>query len=145
MRYLFILLLFTTISIHAQQIDTATITQASKLTGLNFTTAEKDSMIDGLKENLWLYEKMHQQAIPNNLPYPFTFNPAPPGFTIPVKQAAIDWHIPVNVSVPQNKASLAFYSVLQLASLTKNKKITSVELTQFFLDRLKNGGIRWNV
>jgi hypothetical protein len=42
--------------------------------------------------------------------------------------------------VPANKNELAFYSIIQLASLLKNKKITSVELTKFFIDRLKKWG-----
>lgn len=139
MRYLLVLLLLTT-ALHAQQIDTNTVTSAAQLIGLNFTTAEKDSMLDGLKDNLGNYEKMHRQSIPNSLAYPFTFNPAPADFTIPVKQAAVTWNTPANVSLPQHKNDLAFYSVMQLASLIKNKKISSVELTQFFLNRLKKWG-----
>jgi hypothetical protein len=46
----------------------------------------------------------------------------------------------MNVVVPKDKNELAFYSITQLASLIKNKKITSVELTTFFLNRLKKWG-----
>jgi Asp-tRNA(Asn)/Glu-tRNA(Gln) amidotransferase A subunit family amidase len=42
--------------------------------------------------------------------------------------------------MPANRNELAFYSIMQLASLVKNKKITSVELTKFFIDRLKKWG-----
>ncbi|MEO9660847.1 MAG: amidase, partial [Maribacter dokdonensis] len=41
------------------------------------------------------------------------------------------------IDIPENKADLAFYSIPQLASLIKNKKISSLELTQFFVERLK--------
>jgi Asp-tRNA(Asn)/Glu-tRNA(Gln) amidotransferase A subunit family amidase len=44
------------------------------------------------------------------------------------------------VALPANKNELAFYSLLQLASLVKNKKISSVELTTFFLNRLRKWG-----
>src|SRR6266540_1479824 len=107
MRYWLILFLFTT-TLHAQQIDTTTVTNAAQLIGLDFTPAEKDSMIDGLKENRGHYEKMHRLNTPNNLAYPFTFNPAPPGYPIPVKQIAINWNIPANISLPQRKTDLAF-------------------------------------
>ncbi|MCW3089695.1 MAG: amidase [Ferruginibacter sp.] len=123
-----------------QEIDTNMITAASKLFDLNFTAPEKDSMIDGLKDNVVQYQKMHKLPIPNNLNYPFAFVPAPPGFVIPTKQNLIRWNIPQNVTVPKNKDELAFYSVLQLASLIKNKKISSVALTRFFIDRLKKWG-----
>jgi Asp-tRNA(Asn)/Glu-tRNA(Gln) amidotransferase A subunit family amidase len=140
MRYSLLLFVLFTGTLHAQQIDTNTVTEAAKLAGLHFTSAEKDSMLDGLKENLQNFEKLHQQPIPNSLSYPFAFTPAPPGFVIPTKQLPITWNIPAAVAVPKNKNELAFYSITQLASLIKNKKISSVELTQFFLDRLKKWG-----
>lgn len=140
MRLLLLVFIFLTIRTYAQQIDTATVEQAERLIGLQFTAAEKDSMHDGLKENRVNYDKLHAVPIPNHLAYPFAFQPAPPGCTIDTKQKAITWNIPANVSLPANPNELAFYSVLQLASLIKNKKMTSVELTQFFLNRLKKWG-----
>ena len=140
MRYLFVLLLCCSTFLHAQTIDTGTVSQAAQLAGLDLTAAEKDSMIDGLKDNLRNYKKMHEQPVPNNLAFPFAFNPAPPGFKVPVKQDPVKWNIPANVQLPQNRNELAFYSIPQLASLIKNKKISSVELTTFFLNRLKKWG-----
>ncbi|MFT3825006.1 MAG: amidase [Chitinophagaceae bacterium] len=142
MRYplLLISMLFASNGFAQTAIDTATVSQAERLLDLHFTPSEKDSMLDGLKRNVRTYQKMHQQPIPNSLAYPFAFTPAPPGFTIPVKQEAIDWNLPASVTLPANKNDLAFYSVMQLASLIKSKKISSVELTRFFLDRLKKWG-----
>ena len=133
-----ILLSFLPAGIFAQQaIDTNMIGTAARLFDLTFTTSEKDSMQDGLQENLVQFQKIHRLPIPNSLNYPFGFNPRPVGFVIPTKQQIINWAIPANVAVPKNKDELAFYSVLQLASLIKNKKICSVELTKFFISRLK--------
>lgn len=122
------------------KIDTATIGEAVKLIGLEFTTAEKDSMLDDLRGNVLNYEKMRKLPIPNSLPYPFAFHPAPPGYKIPVAQQKINWNIPVNIALPANKNELAFHSVMELASLIKNRKISSEELTVFFLNRLKKWG-----
>ena len=44
------------------------------------------------------------------------------------------------VALPANRNDLAFYNVTQLAALIKSKKITVVELTRFFIDRLKQHG-----
>jgi hypothetical protein len=49
------------------------------------------------------------------------------------KQLPVKFNIPPGVDMPVNKNDLAFYSIPQLASLIKNKKISSVELTQFLL------------
>lgn len=135
---LFLLLLATAAT--GQTIDTATVSQAQKLNALQFTAAEKDSMIDALTNYRNQYEKLHQLSTPNSLAYPFAFHPEPPGFKIPTKQAPINWSIPANVPLPANRNELAFFSIPQLASLIKNKKISSVELTKFFLDRLKKWG-----
>ena len=129
------------VAVFAQSnIDTNTITAATQLFDLSFTNAEKDSMVDGLKDNAALYQKMHTLPISNSLNNPFGFNPTPVGFVIPTRQEKINWMIPANVNLPKNKSELAFYSVMQLASLIKNKKISSVELTIFFINRLKKWG-----
>jgi Asp-tRNA(Asn)/Glu-tRNA(Gln) amidotransferase A subunit family amidase len=52
----------------------------------------------------------------------------------------VHFNIPANVELPKNSNDLAFYSIPQLASLIKNKKISSEKLTRFYLDRLKKYG-----
>lgn len=140
MRLLLPVLIFAAVCARGQIVDTAAISRAVSLFDLHFTPAEIDSMVDGVKENLQNYQKMHRQPTPNDLPFPFAFNPAPAGLKVPVKQQPVQWNIPNNISLPANKNELAFYSIPQLASLIKNKKISSVELTRFFLDRLKKWG-----
>lgn len=115
------------------------VKDALSLYDLSFTDAEVDSMLDGLKENRDIYYAMHKLYPPNKLAYPFAFNPAI-GKKIPPQKTTISWNIPANVQLPANRNELAFYSVQQLASLVKNKKISSVELTSFFINRLKKWG-----
>ena len=136
----FFLFIFTGGLFAQSIIDTNLISSVAPLFDLQFSHSEKDSMLDGVRDNAALYKKMHALPIANSLNYPFAFNPAPAGFVIPTKQDLINWAIPVNVEMPKNKNELAFYSVLQLASLIKNKKISSVALTTFFINRLKKWG-----
>lgn len=143
MRYTLLLLFSFVISIAYPQTKDDTIRlvqQALKLYDLSFTTAEIDSMLDNTKGRINLYANMHRFYPPNDLPYPFAFHPAPIGTIISTKKEKINWAIPPNVALPANRNELAFYSVTQLASLIKNKRISSVELTRFFLDRLKKWG-----
>ena len=114
--------------------------QAASLYDLNFTGAEADSMMENIVTWKAIYTKMHQQLPKNDLPFPFAFNPAPAGWKVPTRQQKMQWVIPTNVGLPKNRNDLAFYSIMQLASLVKNKKITSVELTRFFIGRLKKWG-----
>lgn len=143
MNRLFTLFLsFTCLIIQAQSRTDSmkVIEQALRLYDLEFTNSEIDSMLDGVKDNTELFRKMHSYYPPNDLAYPFAFQPAPPGFIIPVNQQKINWNIPSNIELPPKRNELAFYSILQLASLIKNKKISSLELTKFFLERLKKWG-----
>lgn len=118
--------------------DTIQLLQkTAALYDLQFNEAEADSMTENIREYNEVYTKMHRTLPANDLPYPFAYQPAPAGFVIPTNQQKINWNIPANVLLPANKADLAFYSIPQLASLIKNKKISSVALTQFFLARLK--------
>ncbi|KIC91418.1 amidase [Flavihumibacter sp. ZG627] len=137
------IILFACISVMpavAQKIDSATISNALIIAGLNFTAAEKDSMADGLKDNLKTYEGLRKQPIPNDLAYPFGFQPALGSGRTTGMQKETTWRIPANTVMPANKEDLAFYSIPQLASLLRAKKISSVELTRFFIGRLKKWG-----
>lgn len=116
------------------------IQQTAALYNLDFTQSEADSMIDNIAAFESIYLKMHKQLPKNDLPYPFAFNPAPIGMKVPTDQQKIFWNIPTNITLPKNRDDLAFYSIMQLASLIKNKKITSVALTKFFIARLKKWG-----
>jgi Asp-tRNA(Asn)/Glu-tRNA(Gln) amidotransferase A subunit family amidase len=143
MRLIFLLsvqLIITSASFAQPTIDTGTISVAAQLIDIQLTAKEKDSMLGNLRAKARLFQRMHQFNLPNNEAYALVFDPAPVGFHVPTKQNAINWNIPKNISVPANRNELAFYSIPQLASLIKNKKISSVELTTFFLDRLKKWG-----
>ena len=122
------------------RIDTSVIAAAEKIIGLAFTTAERDSMQDDLKNSVGIYDKMRTQPIPNDLSYPFSFHPYPKGFTIPRQQNKVSWDLPLNTVLPANTEDWAFLSVAQWAALIKTKKITSEKLTRYFLERLKKWG-----
>jgi Asp-tRNA(Asn)/Glu-tRNA(Gln) amidotransferase A subunit family amidase len=53
------------------------------------------------------------------------------------KQKEIKWVFNKSIKRPSNINDIAFYSINQLGSLLRNKSITSVELTKFFIQRLK--------
>jgi Asp-tRNA(Asn)/Glu-tRNA(Gln) amidotransferase A subunit family amidase len=113
---------------------------AAHLLDLSFTQTEIDSMYDGVKENMLLYRLMHKKTLNNNVPMSLWQSPVLPGMQFNDKQEKINWNIPSKISLPTNLNDLAFYNILQLASLIKNKKISSVELTKFFIDRIRRFG-----
>ncbi|MEO7307390.1 MAG: amidase [Ferruginibacter sp.] len=142
MRFsIFSILLFSGISAYCQ--DTLTIKDipaAERVIGLRFKPAERDSLFDNVKNDVKEYEKMRQFKLDNSVPLSTWQSPVLPGMEFNRKQNLVKWSIPSSIVLPKNKNDLAFYSVLELASLIKNKKISSVELTKFFIDRLKKYG-----
>ena len=116
------------------------IAPSSRLIDLSFTDSEKVMMYPDLKDNLRTYQNMHRQSLDNSVPMSLWQSPILPGMHFNTKQDPIQWNIPANISLPKNKNDLAFFSILQLASLIKNKKISSVELTKFFIDRIRKYG-----
>jgi Asp-tRNA(Asn)/Glu-tRNA(Gln) amidotransferase A subunit family amidase len=144
MRKLFLLFtLLVTLSSIAQQTDTVSrsdIKTAGKLFSIQFTDAEVDSMYFYIRNRNQQYNRRYQLKLENSVPMSLWQSPVLPGMQFETIQKKVKWELPKNVSLPTNKNDLAFYSVLQLAALIKNKKITSVELTQFFLDRIKKWG-----
>lgn len=139
MRKIF-LAFFVLICLNSFAQDTITKTDlptAAKIFDVAFTPSEIDSMHGNVKEINETVKKMHTYTLDNSVPMSLWQNPVLPGMKLNDKQEPLDWRIPANVSMPQNKTELAFYSILQLASLIKNKKISSIELTKFFIERLK--------
>src|SRR5699024_5851145 len=100
----------------------------------------KDSMITGLKINRRRYELLDSLTLNNAVPPAFIFDPVPPGKTFNRKQIPIHWNIPEDISLPKNRTSLSYYTIKQLASLIEQRKISCVDLTKFFLNRLATYG-----
>jgi Asp-tRNA(Asn)/Glu-tRNA(Gln) amidotransferase A subunit family amidase len=83
---------------------------------------------------------MHRLPLANSVPLSMWQTPVVPGMHFNTVQKPIPWKLDNTVQLPTNKNDLAFYTLEQLASLIKNKKISSLALTQFFIDRIKKWG-----
>jgi len=112
---------------------------SAKIFDMRFTQKEIDTLYSDVLDNVLNYQAMHKLSLNNSVPLSLWQNPVVPGMTFNTIQKPIIWN-KVNASLPANKNDLAFYSIEQLAFLLKNKKISSVELTQFFIDRIKKWG-----
>ena len=113
------------------------VVRSQKLVGLDFDKKYIDTLYPYLKSNKEGFDSLRKYTLDNDVFPAIQFNPLPLNFT-PKPQAGFpDWEIPENVQLPEKEADLAFYSIPQLASLIKNKKISSLKLTEFFIERLK--------
>lgn len=110
---------------------------SEKLIGLDFSKKDIDTLYPYLERNLSGFDSLRKYPLENDVFPAVRFDPVPFGFTMPEQLDGNDWNIPDYVEIPERFDDLAFYTIPQLASLIKHQKITSTELTQFFLARLK--------
>ncbi len=109
---------------------------AETLFDLDFTNQERDSLMDGIIENIEKYKAIHAFDLPNSVAPALIFSPVPLSYTAPDAEVPTDFNLPADVNLPENREELCFYSVAELSVLIKNRKITSEELTKLYLDRL---------
>ena len=113
---------------------------AEQLYDLSFTPAKRDSILSGLEDHLRIYRYLHEHYLRNDIPMSLGFDPLIPGTPYERQQKSITWNIPSGTVLPSDPNDLAFSSIPELASLLKRKKISSVQLTQLYLQRLKRFG-----
>ncbi len=101
--------------------------------GLDTTEAERELMVDGVRDHLDDYAALRARRIPNSLPPAVTFAPlgSPPPAAADVPMSLPD------VSRPDDLEDLAFWSVRQLAALVKSRQVSCLELTNLALTRLE--------
>jgi Asp-tRNA(Asn)/Glu-tRNA(Gln) amidotransferase A subunit family amidase len=116
------------------------VVAAEKIIGLEFSDAKRDSMLDGLKDQLDNFQNIRKVALPNNVPPAILFNLIPVGMKFEKERRPFKMSSVGKVDVTPNIEDMAFYSVGQLARLIKTKKVTSEELTKMYLARLKKYG-----
>ena len=120
-----------------QSITKENIENAEKIIGLEFTDTERDSMLSNLDSQFVNYKHIREIDL-NNIVLPaILFNPIPIGFDFPNEQKPLKFSDYSNTKTPGDINDLAFYTIGQLAELIRTKKVTSTELTKFFLERLK--------
>lgn len=128
---------FVTVKLERSPITAEIVTQAEKMIGFNFSTVQKDSMLDQLNYQAQVYEELRKLKLPNSVVPSLNFNPIPIGFEPQDKTNGFVLAKAPIVKLPADKNDLAFYTIRQLAELLRTKQITAVELTRFYIDRLK--------
>ncbi|MFZ9878511.1 MAG: hypothetical protein ACO3EG_08240, partial [Chitinophagaceae bacterium] len=131
-----VLLLCSFVATAQDTITKQSIQHAATLWDVKFSEKEVDMMLPDLKDNQADYKKMHGLVLDNAIGMSLSQRLNPDN-TI---QQKIQWSFNPSIKLPANKNDLAFYTINQLGSLLRNKSITSVELTKFFLSRIKKFG-----
>src|SRR6185369_4359815 len=113
--------------------------QAEKLIGIELTDAQEAMALGGVTRNLESYETVRKIDIPLDTEPAIAFHPVHARKELYVAKTKFRFG---KVEAPQFKSveDLAFATVPQLAELLRTRRISSTELTQMYLARLKKFG-----
>ena len=139
-RYIFFFLLFLILSCSSEK---SKLNQDAigmeNLAGLQFTQSERDTMLQTLAVLRGKYDTLRTVELPNSIPVPLYFDPRIPGQDIPKgRESYLFQEFPTRR--PENIEDCAFYTIGQLAHLLRTQQVTSLELTEMYLERLKRYG-----
>jgi Asp-tRNA(Asn)/Glu-tRNA(Gln) amidotransferase A subunit family amidase len=112
------------------------IDAAAELAGITVTPEQAKLMLDGLNQQRDAYSAIRKLHLPNSVAPAFIFDPLPPGVSVNTDQRAPVYSHAV-ANMPKNLEDVAFYNVSELADLIRRRKVSSVDLTQMYIARLK--------
>src|SRR5262245_37015223 len=112
------------------------ISRAANIASVHIDDTDQELMFEGLRRQLKAYDDIHKLQLANQVPPALIFDPVLPGMKFdtvrkPVRMSAVGVH------KPEKLEDAAFYSVRQLAELLRSQKVSSVALTEMYLERLK--------
>jgi len=110
---------------------------AAALAGVQLTAAQKSMMLEGLADQRSGYAAIRALNIPNSVAPAFIFDPLPAGTKVDVERKKPRWSDIPSIAAPTSIEDLAFTPVRELAELVRTRKVTSLALTQMYLERLK--------
>jgi len=96
-----------------------------------------DTMYQYLLRNRSGYDSLRAHSLPIETFPALLFNPHPRGFEVPEGSDEVSIPLPKNIERPLTEEALAYSSITQLAGLLRSGQLTSLELTQLYIDRLK--------
>ena len=116
------------------------IDSAASIADVSIADDYKQMMLDTLNQQAKGYEDIYALKIPNSVAPALIFDPVLPGMKFETQRRSMRISKAPGVassSVPGNLNKLAFASVRELAELVRTKKVSSVALTEMYLERLK--------
>jgi Asp-tRNA(Asn)/Glu-tRNA(Gln) amidotransferase A subunit family amidase len=116
-----------------------TLKQAQWISGVEMSDEEMEEVVSNVNRNSLGLEQLREVELSEDVPLAIHFSPITT--PDPIKQLDRSCKVAANdIDVPEDDESIAFLPVTQLAELVRQKKISSVRLTNIYLERLKKYG-----
>src|ERR1700685_196367 len=121
----------------AKKITKDMIDNAAAIADVPISDEFKEMMLSDLNDQAKGYDEIYKLHIPNSVAPAMLFDPVLPGMTFETVRKPLRMSAAPSVAVPNNVEDLAFASVRELAELVRTKKVSSLALTEMYLQRLK--------
>ena len=121
----------------AVKITKEMIDAAASVADVAISDEYKQMMLDNLNEQAKGYEEIYALHIPNSVEPALLFDPVVSATKLETERKAERMSAAPNIAVTKNVEQLAFASVRELAELVRTKKVSSMALTEMYLERLK--------
>jgi len=113
------------------------IDHAARVAGIELTEDERELMLEGVNELRDDFDEIREVALDNSVSPALHFDPRLPGFDYDPGPRRFRPSRPSPVEVPEDLEELAFLPVIHLAQLIRTRKVSSVALTEMYIERLK--------
>src|SRR5690242_8075200 len=122
----------------AAKITKEMIENAAAIADVAISDEFKEMMLENLNEHAKGYEEIYKLKIPNSVDPALVFDPVLPGMKFETERKPMRTSkATAPTSAPKNLEGLAFASARELAELVRTRKVSSVALTEMYLQRLK--------
>jgi Asp-tRNA(Asn)/Glu-tRNA(Gln) amidotransferase A subunit family amidase len=110
---------------------------AASVAGVQFAEQQFERMLKGVNENLGKYDEIRKVELDNSVAPPLYFNPIVTGMKMDRAKRGFRVSEAPKTSRPKRLEDVAFWPAIHLAELIRTKQVSSVELTEMYLGRLK--------
>jgi Asp-tRNA(Asn)/Glu-tRNA(Gln) amidotransferase A subunit family amidase len=112
------------------------VISAQKLFNLHMDAKQIDTLLEYLESNRKGYDSMRTFQLDYELTPAIAFDPYPLDMNLPDPNGGLNWSTEP-VVLPDTEEKIAFLELAQLAYLLQKGKLTSVQLTKIYLDRIR--------
>lgn len=110
------------------------IRNAEWVSGMSFDDAETEQMLEGMNDILGSFARIRDVALDNNVAPALDFRPGGPSIAGGARATPSD---PVPTPLPKDDVDVAFAPVSRMSAWIRGRRISSVELTELYLERLR--------
>ena len=119
----------------AQAISPEMIQQAEWIAGITLSEEDREQTASAVQRQLLGIQAMHAVDVPYEVAPAIAFHPPAPGEETVIQRQAHALESAAG-QLPKSQLDLAFLPVTELAALIRTRKISSMELTKMYLERL---------